>query len=118
MSIHIERTVSFVLGRIAMNDSTSKISRFSRNMPAYKSMFMSIPWILVLYKKRKKIAEAVSFLLLVIVGRRSATESRGQGICRRQTGCAVEMATAQSSTHLSSMSNLNVPKIRNPSFSF
>ena len=57
---------------------------------------MSIPWILVLYKKRKRIAEAVSFLLLVIVGRRSATESRGQGICRRQTGCAVAMATAQS----------------------
>ena len=28
---------------------------------------MSIPWILVLYKKRKTIAEAVSFLLLVIV---------------------------------------------------
>ena len=28
---------------------------------------MSIPWILVLYKKRKRIAEAVSFLLLVIV---------------------------------------------------
>ena len=26
---------------------------------------MSIPWILVLYKKRKRIAEAVSFLLLV-----------------------------------------------------
>ena len=50
----------------------------------------------MLYKKRKRIAEAVSFLLLVIVGRRSATESRGQGICRRQTGCAAEMATAQS----------------------
>ena len=28
---------------------------------------MSIPWILVLYKKRKIIAEAASFLLLVIV---------------------------------------------------
>ena len=34
---------------------------------------MSIPWILLLYKKRKRIAEAVSFLILVIVGRRSAT---------------------------------------------
>ena len=28
---------------------------------------VSIPWILVLYKKRKRIAEANSFLLLVIV---------------------------------------------------
>jgi hypothetical protein len=28
----------FVLGRIVMNDSTSKISRFSRNMLAYKSV--------------------------------------------------------------------------------
>ena len=28
---------------------------------------MSIPWIRVLYKKRKRIAKAVSFLLLVIV---------------------------------------------------
>ena len=38
MSLHIERTVLFLLGRIVMNDSTSKISRFSRNMPAYKSV--------------------------------------------------------------------------------
>ena len=38
MSIHIERTGLFVLGRIVMNDSASKISRFSRNMPAYKSV--------------------------------------------------------------------------------
>ena len=66
------------------------------SMISHKTI-MSIPWILVLYKKRGKIAEAVSFLLLVIVGRRSATESRGQGICRRQTGCAAEMAAAQSS---------------------
>ena len=28
---------------------------------------MSIPWILVLYKKRKRIAEAVSFLLLSLL---------------------------------------------------
>ena len=38
MSIHNERTGFPVLGRIAVNDSTSKISRFSRNMPAYKSV--------------------------------------------------------------------------------
>ena len=38
MSIHNERTGLPVLGRIVMNDSTSKISRFSRNMPAYKSV--------------------------------------------------------------------------------
>ena len=37
---------------------------------------MSILWILVLYKKRKRIAEAVSFLLLVIVSRRSADSER------------------------------------------
>ena len=39
-------------------------------------IIMSIPWILVLYKKRKRIAEAVSFLLLVIVRRRSADSER------------------------------------------
>ena len=54
------------------------------------------PLILVLYEKRERIAEAVSFLLLVVVGRRSATESRGQGICRRQTGGAAKMEAAQS----------------------
>ena len=36
--IHIVRTGFFVLGRIVNNDSRSKISRFNRNMPAYKSM--------------------------------------------------------------------------------
>ena len=34
MFIHIERIVSFVLGRIVMHDSRSEISRFDRNMPA------------------------------------------------------------------------------------
>ena len=38
MSIDIERTGFFILGRIVTNDSTSKISRFGRNMPAYKSV--------------------------------------------------------------------------------
>ena len=38
MVIHIERTGFVVLVRIVTNDSRSKISRFSRNMPAYKSV--------------------------------------------------------------------------------
>ena len=38
MVIHIERTGFLVLGRIVTDDSTSKMSRFSRNMPAYKSV--------------------------------------------------------------------------------
>ena len=69
---------------------------------------MSIPWILVLYKKRKRIDEAVSFLLLVIVGRRSAAESRGQGICRRQTGGAAKIEAARSSKVVP----VGLPKIR------
>ena len=39
---------------------------------------MSIPWILVLYKKRKRIAEAVSFSLLVLLLRRSAGKREDQ----------------------------------------
>ena len=38
MVIHIERHGFIVLGRIVTDDSRSKISRFSRNMPAYESM--------------------------------------------------------------------------------
>ena len=38
MVIHIERTGFLVLGRIVVNDSRFKISRFKRNMPAYKSV--------------------------------------------------------------------------------
>ena len=36
--IHIECTQFLVLGRIVTDVSTSKMSRFSRNMPAYKSV--------------------------------------------------------------------------------
>ena len=38
MVIHIERTGFAVLGRIVMNDSRSEISRFVKNVPAYKSV--------------------------------------------------------------------------------
>ena len=40
MVIRIELTGVSVLGHIVMNDSRSKISRFSRNMPAYKSVLI------------------------------------------------------------------------------
>ena len=38
MFIHIERTGFVVLVRIITNDSSSKISRFKKNMPAYESV--------------------------------------------------------------------------------
>ena len=53
---------------------------------------MSIPWIPVLYKKRKRIAEAVSFSLLVLLLRH-----RRSGICRRQTDAAPVMSAAMQS---------------------
>ena len=42
MVIHIERTGFLVLGRIVTDDSRSKISRFSRNMPAYESVLSGL----------------------------------------------------------------------------
>ena len=53
-----------------------RVVRFYQNPVDFTNPVMSIPWILVLYKKRKRIAEAVSFLLLVIDSRRSAVKSR------------------------------------------
>ena len=38
MAIHIERTGFLDLGRIVMDESGSKVSRFKRNMPAYESL--------------------------------------------------------------------------------
>ena len=38
MFIHNERTGFPVLDRVVLNDSTFKMSPFSRNMPAYKSV--------------------------------------------------------------------------------
>ena len=42
----------------------------------FHANIVSIPWILVLYKKRKRTTEVVSFLFLVIVRRRGADSER------------------------------------------
>ena len=89
------------MGKIVREKGVRQRNLFLKALPITWSEVMSIPWILVLYKKRKRIAEAVSFLLLVIVVRNSVEKTRNMPETdrrRSQSGGSARLQSSASGT--------------------